>query len=181
MSLRLSLEKRRTGSTEPNSRGSILKEIEKQLADLDRQQKSAAYETPSGPQRIRGLAGSGKTVVLALKAAYLHAIHPDWDIVVTFYSRSLYQQFRDLVLRFSFEYSKNEPDWRKLRILQAWGSRNSPGVYSEIAENLNAVERDFGYARAAYGQDRAFEGHMRRNACYGRISRATAKLRRSPH
>ena len=150
--------KRRAGSTQPDSRGSILKNIEKQLADLDRDQKSAAYETPSGPQRIRGLAGSGKTVVLALKAAYLHSIHPDWDIAVTFYSRALYQQFEDLIRRFSFEYSKNEPDWQKLRVLHAWGSRNRPGVYSEISDGLNAVERDFSYARAAFGMNRAFEG-----------------------
>lgn len=46
--------------------------------------KKAAFEIPEGPQRIRGLAGSGKTIVLALKAAYLHTQYPDMKIAVTF-------------------------------------------------------------------------------------------------
>jgi superfamily I DNA and RNA helicase len=59
-------------------------------------------------------------VVLALKAAYLHAQHPDWTIAVTFQSRTLYQQFRDVIRRFSFDYLNDEPDWQRLRILHSW-------------------------------------------------------------
>jgi superfamily I DNA and RNA helicase len=59
--------KRRGKVARTDSRGAVLKEIEKGIANLDRWQKRAAIETPDGPQRIRGLAGSGKTVVLALK------------------------------------------------------------------------------------------------------------------
>ena len=62
--------------------------------------RKAAFEIPEGPQRIRGLAGSGKTVVLALKAAYLHSQHPDWNIAVTFYTRSLSQQYKDMITNF---------------------------------------------------------------------------------
>jgi Resolvase, N terminal domain len=42
-----------------------MKIIEREIANLDRWQKRAAIETPKGPQRIRGLACSGKTIVLA--------------------------------------------------------------------------------------------------------------------
>ena len=84
--------KKRTGLLKENSLGSIIKKIELEIANLDEWQKKAAFEIPEGPQRIRGLAGSGKTVVLALKAAYLHSQHPDWNIAVTFYTRSLSQQ-----------------------------------------------------------------------------------------
>ena len=56
-------------------------------------QSRAVIETARDVQRIRGLAGSGKTVVLALKAAYLHAQHPEWRIGVTFNTRSLSAQF----------------------------------------------------------------------------------------
>ena len=83
--------KRRDNVTRPNSRGAILKKIEREIANLDQWQNRGAIEYANGPQRIRGLAGSGKTVVLALKAAYLHARHPEWTIAVTFQSRSLYQ------------------------------------------------------------------------------------------
>ena len=56
--------KKRASVTRKSSRGAVLKEIEKGIANLDRWQKVAAIESPEGPQRIRGLAGSGKTVVL---------------------------------------------------------------------------------------------------------------------
>ena len=50
--------------------------------------KEAAFEVPDGPQRIKGLAGSGKTIVLALKAAYLHTQYPELKIGVTYYTRA---------------------------------------------------------------------------------------------
>lgn len=150
--------KKRAAVRRPESRGAIMKIIERGIANLDRWQKTAAIETPEGPQRIRGLAGSGKTVVLALKAAYLHAQNPDWNIAVTYYSRALYQQIDDLVTRFSFEHSNDRPDPERLRIMHSWGSRSRPGVYSEIARALNVVPRDWGYANATYGMEKAFQG-----------------------
>ncbi len=141
-----------------STRGAILKEIEKNIANLDRWQRQGAIETPEGPQRIRGLAGAGKTIVLALKAAYLHAQHPDWTIGVTFYTRSLYQQFRDLIRRFYFDQQRDEPDWTRLRILHAWGSPRDPGVYSEIANALRRPLEDFASARTKHGMEKPFEG-----------------------
>ncbi|MDR2756021.1 MAG: ATP-binding domain-containing protein [Planctomycetaceae bacterium] len=143
-----------------NSKGTILKSLEKEIANLDRWQKTAAIETCEGPQRIRGLAGSGKTVVLALKAAYLHTQHPDWDIAVTFYTRSLRQQFRDLIERFTYEQSGEKPDWNKVHIMHAWGSTKESGIYSTIAESLNVIPHDFTVANNRYGKD-AFSGICR--------------------
>ena len=71
------------------SRGAKLQKIEDSIANLDNAQGRAVIESVEGVQRIRGLAGSGKTIVLALKAAYLHAQHPEWKIAVTFNTRSL--------------------------------------------------------------------------------------------
>lgn len=150
--------KKRTLVQKTSSRGAILKEIEKNIANLDRWQKAAAIESPEGPQRIRGLAGSGKTVVLALKAAYWHTQHPDWQIAVTFHSRALYKQIDDLVTRFTFEHSNDKPDREYLRILHSWGSQGRPGVYSMIAAALGESPRDWAYARGKYGMDGAFKG-----------------------
>ena len=50
-------------------RAAILKQLEDAIATLDPWQSRAVVETTDGVQRIRGLAGSGKTIVLALKAA----------------------------------------------------------------------------------------------------------------
>jgi superfamily I DNA and RNA helicase len=153
--------KKRALVKKSTSRGAVIKEIERNIANLDEWQKSAAIETPEGPQRIRGLAGSGKTVVLALKAAYLHSQHPEWNIAVTFHTRALYQQFNDLVTRFSFEYSNDTFDADHLQILHTWGSRSSAGVYSEMARMLGTTARDWGYARGTYGYDGAFQGICR--------------------
>lgn len=141
-----------------DSRGGVLRAIEQEIANLDQWQKQAAIELPEGPQRIRGLAGSGKTVILALKAAYLHAQNPDWNLALTFQTRSLYQQFKDLVRRFSFEHSNDEPDWDRLRILHAWGSSWAAGVYSEIARANQLEYHNFQSARSTFGYDSAFEG-----------------------
>jgi superfamily I DNA and RNA helicase len=92
-----------------DSRGARLKSLEDSIATLDSQQGKAVLETVEGVQRIRGLAGSGKTVVLALKAAYLHAQHPDWRIAVTFNTHALKGQFRRLINNFSVDQG-GEPD-----------------------------------------------------------------------
>jgi superfamily I DNA and RNA helicase len=141
-----------------HTRGRVMTHIEREIANLDRWQKYAAIESPEGPQRIRGLAGSGKTVVLAHKAAYFHAQNPDWDIGVTFHTWSLYQQFKDLIRRFAFEHLGDEPDWDKLHILHSWGSRFHAGMYSQIADACSLPRRDFLYAKSMYGRDDAFAG-----------------------
>jgi superfamily I DNA and RNA helicase len=150
--------KKRASVQQESSRGAILKDIERGIANLDRWQKAAAIETPEGPQRIRGLAGSGKTVVLALKAAYLHAQHPDWRIAITFHTRALYQQINDLITRFTFEYSSDRPDDQRLQIMHSWGSSARAGVYSEMATAIGETPRDYNYARAVYGQGNEFQG-----------------------
>lgn len=104
------------------------------------------------------LAGSGKTIVLALKAAFLHSKEPDWRIVLTFQTRSLYQQFRRLIRQFCFEFSKQEPDWDKLTVLHAWGSGTSRGVYAEVAGTLGQLVADFSTAKNKYGIGTAFGG-----------------------
>jgi superfamily I DNA and RNA helicase len=152
---------RRAAVQRANSRGGVMKRIEHEIANLDQWQKRAAIETPEGPQRVRGLAGSGKTIVLALKAAYLHALKPDWRIAVTFHTRSLYQQFEDLIRRFSFEHLQDEPNWSRLDVLHAWGSVSGPGLYSKMAMANDIQSRDFLYAKNQYGYDEAFSGVCR--------------------
>jgi superfamily I DNA and RNA helicase len=111
--------KQRTYIQKEKSRGAILQRMEESIANLDKNQSEAVIETVEGVQRIRGLAGSGKTIVLALKVAYLHAKHPDWNIAVTFNTRSLRNQFKHLINMFAIEHMSEEPDWEKVRIIHA--------------------------------------------------------------
>lgn len=149
---------RRSLAQTEGSKGFILKKIESEIANLDSWQKAAAIETPNGPQRIRGLAGTGKTIVLALKAAYLHGEHRDWKIGVTFHTRALNQQFTSLIRRFYFDDHRRDPDPEFLQIMNSFGSMSENGVYSEICKAHGIVPRDFGYAKRTYGYSDSFAG-----------------------
>lgn len=149
---------KRASVVNDDSRGGKLKKIEKSIANLDPYQNLAAIETPAGPQRIRGLAGSGKTIVLALKASLLQSQHPEWDIVVTFQSRALYQQFENLIQRFTAEVVSDVPDFSKLRVMHAWGSKVKNGFYQTIADSMGFQPRDYAFAIRKWGFDGAFAG-----------------------
>lgn len=149
---------RRTANKD-DSRGAKLTRLEAAIATLDPEQGKAVIETVDGVQRIRGLAGSGKTVVLALKAAYLHARHPDWRIAVTYNTRSLKRLFRRFINTFHLRQVGAEPDWKKIRVVDAWGIPGRPeqdGIYYEFCR-LNDVDYlDYVRARAVYGMNSAF-------------------------
>ena len=151
-------KKKRLNVKTQDSKGFLIKKIEKEIANLDLWQKRGSIEYVNGPQRIRGLAGSGKTVVLALKAAYLHVKRPDWDIVITFNTRSLYQQFENLINRFVFAQVSEEPDWRKLHIIHAWGGSDRTGVYKEYCSRTDNIYRRFDIAAQLFGYHNAFKG-----------------------
>lgn len=131
-----------------NSRGAKLKRLEDSIANLDRTQNAAVIETVEGVQRIRGLAGSGKTIILALKVAYLHAINPNWKIAVTFNTRSLKNQFKKLIRTFTFEHINEEPNWENIDIFHAWGSSSMDGIYYNLCKNHEIEYFDFKSSRS---------------------------------
>ncbi len=145
-----------------DSRGAKLKRLEDSISTLDHRQNKAVIETVEGVQRIRGLAGSGKTIVLALKAAYLHTQHPDWRIAVTFHTRSLKGQFRRLINNFCIEQSGEEPDWTKIRVINAWGAPGGAardGIYYEYCRATGTEFFDFKSASYKFeGNENAFDG-----------------------
>ncbi len=151
-------QKRRTNVLLENSKGGIIKEIEKEIANLDAWQQKAAFESPNGPQRIRGLAGTGKTIVLALKAAYLHTQHPEWNILVTFYTQSLKQQYKELIEKFVYEFSNEQPDWEHLQILHAWGNQMEDGVYYNFAQHYTVPIHTLTSAIGKFGRKTPFKG-----------------------
>jgi len=124
------------------SRASIIAALQERLYELDLQQVHIGTEIPPGAQRIRGIAGSGKTVLLCQKAAHMHLKHPHWDIALVFFTRSLYEQIEGLVDKWIRHFSNGEAKYdanakQKLRVLHAWGAHNQPGLYRVIAEYHN--------------------------------------------
>jgi len=145
----------------PNSRGARLKQVEDSIANLDQHQSQAVIETVDGIQRIRGLAGSGKTIVLALKVAYLHAQNDEWRIAVTFNTRSLKEQFKRLINNFTIEQTGSEPDWEKVDILNAWGGpgdRERDGIYHKYCREHGIPFIDFRAAKSRFGEGKEFAG-----------------------
>jgi superfamily I DNA and RNA helicase len=153
--------RQRREPSKPDSRGAKLKRVEESIANLDQYQSQAVIETVEGVQRIRGLAGSGKTIVLALKVAYLHAQNPSWRIAVTFNTRALKEQFRRLINNFTIEQTGSEPDWSCIEIINAWGGpgdKDRDGVYHKFCRANEVPFYDFASAKGKFGQGREFGG-----------------------
>ena len=116
----------------------ILIQVRETISKFDLQQERIGKQIPPGPQRIRGIAGSGKTVLLCQKAARMHLKHPDWKIALVFFSRSLYSAIAREVDRwlrhFSSNQQKYEPKNRNLLILHAWGAKKQAGLYGIICQ-----------------------------------------------
>lgn len=138
---------RKVDEEDKSSKAFIVSQLENEIKTFDFNQLQSAITILDGPQRIRGLAGSGKTVVLAMKAAQIHLNDPDSMILFTFYTKSLYQQIKDLITKFYRHYKKTDPNWERIHIKHAWGGQGIDGVYysSCIENGIQTVS--FGEAR----------------------------------
>ena len=138
---------------EPVRRGAHYEHVVKGLRGLDEQQQEIGMLVPPGPQQFRGIAGSGKTVLLAMKVARTHQKYPDWNVAFTFNSKSLYDQLTALVDRFYRRFANDEPDWDKLDIIHAWGgSTSGSGMYYNIAQALGRDHRTLFAAQHAFAE-----------------------------
>ena len=131
-----------------------IREVESNLKVLDNNQKKIAFEVPDGAQRLRGLAGTGKTVLLAKRLAKMHLAHPTWDIGLVFFTRSLYDQMISLVDLYHREMHPDqlEPNWQKVKILHAWGGRTREGFYYRLARLCSIHPHDVTSAKQAVRQ-----------------------------
>lgn len=121
---------RKTTTGDPKiDKGFILTAIENQICSFDLEQKRAALLTIDGAQRIRGLAGSGKTIILAMKAALLHLQNDKADILYTYYTKTLHDIVKRLITRFYRQFAEKDPNWDRIHIMHAWGGKGLEGVY----------------------------------------------------
>lgn len=124
-----------------NTKGGLLNKLDREISNFDNEQKYAALSDLNGPQRIRGLAGSGKTVILCMKAAHLHLKYPNRKILYTFMTKSLYDYIEILITRFyKIMGDGSLPDFENsILIRHSWGGRNIGGVYFEACRNNNVA------------------------------------------
>lgn len=125
------------------SRRKYIQQVRSRINQLDLEQEKIAKQITPGMQRIRGIAGSGKTVVLCQKAALMSVKYPDWQIGLVFFSRSLYdfitQQVDQWIRYFTQNKVSYDPETSKLKILHAWGSKQQPGFYGTICKAAGIV------------------------------------------
>ena len=124
-----------TGS---GDRHQVLEKLRCWVVAEDRQQAAIGLQIPPGPQRIRGIAGSGKTLLLCQKAAQMHLQHPEWQIALVFFTRSLYDLIPQLVQTWYQHWSEAGKainfEQSNLQILHAWGSAERPGFYKILRD-----------------------------------------------
>ena len=125
-----------------------LSRLEDEIASFDARQRLVALTTLGGPQRIRGLAGSGKTVILAMKAALAHLDNPESRILVTYYTRSLRGQLIRFITRFYRHFGGDDPDWTRIDVYHGWGRNDLPGVYREASLRAGLSPISFSTAQA---------------------------------
>lgn len=129
--------------SEDYTKGKILQKLKKHLHQFDLQQEKIAKQVPLGFQRIRGIAGSGKTILLCQKAAIMHLKYPQWRIAVIFFSRSLYeeiiQQIDQWVRYFSHQQQTYDKNNQQLQVFHGWGSREQLGFYRFLCQVTGVV------------------------------------------
>ncbi|WPV70571.1 DEAD/DEAH box helicase [Chitinophaga sp. LS1] len=151
-SLKGSKERSVDSSTTTITKGKILTLIQEKEAVFDIEQKRAALNIIDSPQRIRGLAGSGKTIILTMKAALYHLQNPDANILYTYFTKALYGQVKYLIEKYYRDFSdNNEPNWNKIHILHGWGGRTLRGVYSDTCFENSITPIEYLDAKRASG------------------------------
>lgn len=130
--------------TTQNSIGGLIKLRNNRLYKFDSNQFKMVYNDVDSHIRIIGLAGSGKTILLAKKMAYLHYKNPELKMVYVFYTLSLKQFVRDLFVKFYRDFDKiNEPNLKNVLFLHSWGGMKAEGFYTYVCKHFNVESKTY--------------------------------------
>ena len=148
----------------PETKGYYFKLLMDNIHKLDREQHEVALSIPAGPQRIRGLAGTGKTVVLAIKAVSMYIENkdkPGWTVLITYKTKSLintiYNLINKLIIKHYGGESAEAKEWnQKIRIYPAWvvGVRimaciHIYGEFGHTHQNVNEIRQKHNLKQSA--------------------------------
>lgn len=124
-------------SLEPGTMNDLVSLSLNRTFKQDNAQRQVSMQIPNGPQRIRGLAGTGKTVVLSLKAALTALRAPDFKILYLFNTQSLYNLIERQIGDYYAKEAKSTLPQGRVDILHAWGGRTSgQGLYSKLCSEF---------------------------------------------
>lgn len=129
-----------------NSLGEEIKKRNTYIGKYDTTQFNMVHSPIESHQRIRGLAGSGKTILMLKKLAFLHYNNPDLNLALVFYTISLKNTLIKQFEAFYREYDRyGEPDMSKVNIIHAWGG-STKGFYSELCDKTDFQRKTYSEA-----------------------------------
>lgn len=149
--LSTNLRNRNIEEKDSYSKGYCLQKIETKIKNFDEEQNIAANIIVNGPQRIRGLAGSGKTIVLAKKVATIHLQDPNAKILFTFFTKSLYDISKKLITKFYRQNADVDPNWDNIHIMHSWGGNVVTGVYSNQCKKYGLTPQKYDGRKTTFG------------------------------
>ncbi|AGK98619.1 3'-5' exonuclease [Clostridium pasteurianum] len=130
-------------------RGNLFKEVKLSTDNdaifkvMNLNQETYAKSLGYGHRVIRGVAGSGKTVILICRARYLADIHKDWDIMVLCYNKTLASFLRNSIIENNIENIEvsHFHGWIN-EVFKSLGLKS--GVYKDkdIDENIAKISED---------------------------------------
>jgi hypothetical protein len=132
---------------EGKTKNDLIKESLRQTFILDSTQRCIALQVPNGPQRIRGLAGTGKTIILSMKAALTQINNEQFKILFVFNTQSMYNQILSNIEKYTIEEARRIPDWNNLKIMHAWGGTRKEGLYSYLCSEYEMTPKTYYDAR----------------------------------
>ena len=122
------------------------KRIEEELPDIGKR-----ISTNTSIRLVRGVAGSGKTLVLAQRARYLSAQYPEWNLLVLTYNKAL-QTHLQSVLRGTPRvkvYTLHGLCWRYL----AWDRNKNLGNFGDWIQSISTKYLILNSLGASYIED----------------------------
>ena len=129
-----------------NSLGEQIKKRNTYIGKYDSTQFNTVHTPIESHQRIRGLAGSGKTILMLKKLAFLHYNNPNLNLAFVFYTISLKSSLIKQFEAFYKDYDRyGEPDMSKINILHSWGG-NTKGFYSDLCDKTDFQRKTYGEA-----------------------------------
>lgn len=131
-----------------NTLGAKLKERNTFIGNYDSTQFNMVHSPITKHQRVRGLAGSGKTILMLKKLAFLHYNYPDLNLAFVFYTTSLKQDVTKKFKEFYKDYDRyGSPDMKKVNIFHSWGGERRRGFYSDLCERFGRTPITYGGAK----------------------------------
>ncbi|MGO4532626.1 3'-5' exonuclease [Paenibacillus sp. 2TAF8] len=122
------------------------------IKTMDLHQEKMAKQVGDKHRLIRGVAGSGKTLVLISRASMLAKEHPDWDILVLCYGSTLSQYLRRAIVQkmaepedlFDFAEQTTNSDFQsniQVKTFHSWLGQQFRIIDRKLPDLLEKVEQ----------------------------------------